>query len=324
MVTAVSSKTFVGQDIIHVAVWKKNDKHMVYNLIYKDGTSGIYYGKRFSVTSIIREREYDLTQGSDNSEIVYFTANPNSESEMVTINLHSSVTARKKIFEFDFNDLAIKGRAVKGNIISKYRIRKVIQKEVGDSTLGGREIWLDENIGRLNVDKQGRYLGSFNTDDSILVVYHDGCYELTNFELTNRYNLNITSLIEKFNEKNFITAIHYDGGSKSYYVKRFIVETTTLARKFNFISEDRGSKLIQISYSKYPILQFSYRTKRGEKKTKKENLLEFVDIKGWKAHGKKLGNYLRMSGFKWVDEVIKEDENRFTDNSNDELTLFNS
>ncbi len=297
---------------------------MVYNAIYYDGKTKISFAKRFSVSSIVRDREYEITQGNDNSQLLYFTANPNSESEMVTITLHNSAKARKKIFDFDFADLSIKGRSVKGNIVSKYKIRKIIQKEIGESTLGGREIWLDENIGRLNTDKQGRYLGSFNTDDSILVIYNDGYYELTNFELTNRYNLNMISLIEKFNEERFITAIHYDGASKSYYVKRFIVETTTLARKFNFISEDRGSKLIQISYSKYPILQFSYRTKRGEKKTKKENLLEFVNIKGWKAYGNKLGNYLHMSGFKWVDKVVKEDRNNLTDNSNDELTLFNA
>ena len=322
-VTRIGEKTFVGKDIIHVAIWKKSDQHMIYNAIYYDGKSKISYAKRFSVSSVIRDREYEITQGNDNSKLLYFTANPNSESEMVTVTLHSSVNARKKVFDFDFADLSIKGRGVKGNIVSKYKIRKIIQKEIGESTLGGRDIWLDENIGRLNADKQGRYLGSFNTDDSILVIYDDGDYELTNFELTNRYKINEISLIEKFNDKTFLSAIHYDGGSKTYYVKRFIIETSTFGRRFKFISEERGSKLIQISYSQTPILQFNYRTKRGEKKTKQENLLEFVDVKGWKALGNKLGNYLRISGFKWLEPDIEEVQVDVTDDSDDELTLFN-
>ena len=322
-VTRIGEKTFVGKDIIHAAIWKKSDQHMIYNAIYYDGKSKISYAKRFSVSSVIRDREYEITQGNDSSKLLYFTANPNSESEMVTVTLHSSANARKKVFDFDFADLSIKGRGVKGNIVSKYKIRKIIQKEIGESTLGGRDIWLDENIGRLNIDKQGRYLGSFNTDDSILVVYDDGDYELTNFELTNRYKINEISLIEKFNERSFVSAIHYDGGSKTYYVKRFNIETSTFGRKFKFISEERGSKLIHISYYQNPIIQFNYRTKRGEKKTKQENLLEFVDVKGWKALGNKLGNYLRISGFKWIEPNIEEVQKDLSDDSNDELTLFN-
>ena len=146
MVTAVADKTFIGKDIIHAAVWKKSDEHMVYNAIYKDGDTGVSYAKRFSAKSLIRDREYDITKGNKKSSVLYFTANPNSEAEIVTVHLHNSVKARKKIFYYDFRKLAIKGRAVKGNIVSKYRIRKVVQKEVGDSTLGGRDIWLDENI----------------------------------------------------------------------------------------------------------------------------------------------------------------------------------
>ena len=322
IVTRIGEKTFVGKGIIHAAIWKKNDKHMVYNLIYFDGKSEISYAKRFSVTSIIRDREYDLTQGNDNSQLLYFTANPNSESEMVTVNLHNSAKARKKIFDFNFGELAIKGRGVKGNIVSKHRVRKVAQKEVGESTLGGRDIWLDENIGRLNTDKQGRYLGSFNTDDAILVVHEDGAYELTNFELTNRYKLNEINLIEKFNQNRFLTALHFDGGSRTYYVKRFLVETTTFGRRFGFISEERASKLVLITLDEIPVLEYNYRTKRGEKKTRKENLIQFVEVKGWKALGNKLGNYLRLSGFKWVEEAVIEnlDSNEETKS---ELTLFN-
>ena len=322
IVTRIGEKTFVGKDIIHAAIWKKNDIHMVYNAIYYDGRTGISYAKRFSVTSIIRDREYDITQGSDKSQLLYFTANPNSESEMVQVYLHNSVKARKKIVDFNFGELAIKGRGSKGNIVSKHRVRKVAQKEVGESTLGGRDIWLDENIGRLNADKQGRYLGSFNTDDAILVIYKDGSYELTDFELTNRFKLNEISLIEKFNPDKFLTAVHFEGGSRTYYVKRFHIETTTFGRQFNFISDERTSKLILVSSVENPILKYSYRTKRGEKKTRKQNLVQLVEIKGWKALGNKLGNYLRMSGFKWIEEPSEVNPDN-DEVAKSELTLFN-
>ena len=322
IVTRIEEKTFVGRGIIHADIWKKNDIHMVYNVIYYDGSSGISYAKRFSVTSIIRDREYDLTQGNDKSQLLYFTANPNSESEMVTVNLHNSAQARKKVFDFDFGDLAIKGRGVKGNIVSKNRVRKVVQKEIGESTLGGRDIWLDENIGRLNTDKQGRYLGSFNTDDAILVVYEDGVYELTDFELTNRYKQTEIKLIEKFNPDRFLTAVHFDGGSRIYYVKRFFIETATFGRRFGFISDERASKLVLISSGGNPILEYSYRTKRGEKKTRNEILIQFVEVKGWKALGNKLGNYLRMSGFKWVEVPMLESPESDGE-AKSELTLFN-
>ena len=323
LVTPVASKTFVGQDIIHVAVWKKNDEHMVYNAIYLDGESSVSYAKRFSVKSLIRDREYDLTKGANKSKVSYFTANPNSEAEIVKVYLHGSVKARIKEFEFDFSTLNIKGKAVKGNIVSKYRIRKIVQKEIGESTLGGRDIWLDENIGRLNTDKQGRYLGSFNTEDAILVIYEDASYELTNFELTNHYKLSEIKLLEKLDLEKIITAVHYDGKTKNHYVKRFVIETTTFGKRFGFISEERGSKLNLVTTEENPTLSFCYRTKRGEKKSRNVNLIDFVDVKGWKAMGNKLGNYLRMSSFKLIMKNDLEDIDTIKDENIDELTLFN-
>ena len=324
MVTPVEDKTFVGKDIIHIAVWKKNDEHMIYNTIYHDGETGISYAKRFSVKSLIRDREYDLTRGSEKSAVLYFTANPNSEAEIVKVKLQSSVKARIKEFNFDFGQLAIKGKAVKGNIVSKYQIQKVAQKEMGESTLGGRDIWLDENIGRLNTDRQGRYLGSFNTEDVIMAIYDDGSYELTDFALTNRYRLSEIRLIDKFNPERIITAVHYDGGAKSHYIKRFNIETSTLGKRFGFISEEWGSKLSLVTIKEMPILAFSYRTKRGEKKCRKVNLIDFVDVKGWKAIGNKLGNYLRISGFTWIENnnSFKAGEDN-DEKTADELTLFN-
>jgi len=318
IVTPIGDKVYVGHNILHVDIWKKHDKHMVYNVIYKDGLSKIYYGKRFSVTAIIREREYDITQGNPKSEIIYFTANPNSEAELVTIKLFNKVKARKKEFEFNFGQLAIKGRAVKGNIISKYSIRKVLRKEIGESTLGGRDIWLDKNIGRLNTDKQGTFLGSFNTDDTILVIYQDGNYELTNFELTNHYKINEIDIIEKYDPQKTITAVHYDGVLKAHFVKRFVIETSTLGKKFSFISHERGSKLILITSNQSPVLSFNYRTKTGEKKNRLEAIEEFVTVKGWKAMGNKLGQYLRISGFKWLEK----NQNHEKKDGDINLTLF--
>ncbi|MBT7377984.1 MAG: DNA gyrase/topoisomerase IV subunit A, partial [Candidatus Marinimicrobia bacterium] len=304
-VTQMGIKKFVGKDIIHAAVWKKNDEHMIYNVAYRDGKAGKSMVKRFSVTSIVRDREYDVTGGTADSSVTYFTANPNSESEVVAVNLHGLAKARIKTFDFDFGELAIKGRASKGNILSKHPVRKIVQKSVGDSTLGGRDIWLDENIGRLTTEDRGRYLGSFNTDDLIVVIHEDGAYELTSFDLSNRYKCNEIKHIGKFNPDEVITAVHYDGKSKSHYVKRFQIETSTTGKRFKFISEERGSKLLLVSVQVKPELVFNYRLKNGDKRTKEIILLDFIDVKGWKANGNKLGGFSRMSGFK-INELQVE------------------
>ncbi len=310
VVTQIDAKKFVGKDVIHVAVWKKGDEHMVYNVAYKDGKTGRAMVKRFSVTSIVRDREYDVTAGTSGSKVVYFTANPNSESEIIHVKLHGLSKARIKQFDFDFGELAIKGRGSKGNILSKYPVQKITQKSVGDSTLGGRDIWLDETIGRLNIEEQGTYLGSFNTDDYILVIHDDGSYELTSFELTNRYKCNEISHIGKFNKDEIITALHYDGKQKSYYMKRFQIETTTIAKPFKFISEERGSKLVLVSVHPHTQLCFNYRLKNGDKRSKEIVSAEFIDIKGWKANGNKLTGYSRLSGFKFLElDVEPSSEN---------------
>lgn len=304
-ITQIGVKKFVGKDIIHVAVWKKNDEHMIYNLAYRDGKGGKTMVKRFSVTSIVRDREYDITSGATSSLIVYFTANPNSESEVVTVSLHGLAKARIKTYDFDFGELAIKGRGAKGNILSKYPIRKIVQKSVGDSTLGGRDIWLDENIGRLTTEDRGTYLGSFNTDELILVIHEDGTYELTSFDLSNRYKCNEIKHIGKFNSEQVISVVHYDGQSKSHYIKRFQIETSTTGKRFKFISEERGSKLLLVSVYANPQLLFNYRLKNGDKRTKEILLPEFIDVKGWRANGNKLAGYSRMSGFKIFEDHIE-------------------
>jgi len=292
VVTRISEKAFIGKDIIHAAVWKKNDERMVYNMIYYDFKSERSYAKRFNVTAITRDKPYDLTKGGKGSKVLYFTANPNSESEVVTIYLSPGCRAHKKIFDFDFNELAIKGRGSQGNIATRYPVRKVSQKEIGASTLGGLDIWFDETIGRLNTDTRGSYLGNFDNGNLILAIYQDGTYELTNYELTNRYDIGKLSHIEQFNQDRIISAVHYDAEQKNFYVKRFKIETQTVNKSFNFISEIKGSRLILVSTEDNPVIEVEYLKGRAKHKfTEKFNLNDLVDLKGWKARGNRLSKY---------------------------------
>jgi len=294
MVTKVAEKTFVGKDIILAGVYNKNDEHMVYNMIYLDGKSGVSYAKRFSVKSITRDKEYDLTKGEKGSKVHYLTANPNSESEVVTVTLSPQATARNKVFDFDFAELMIKGKGSNGNIVTKYPVKKVVQKSLGESTLGGRELFYDEVIGRLNTEGRGRYLGSFNTDDTILVIYDDGTYELTSFDLTNHYTTERIKVLQKFDPELVVSAIYYEGDNKTYYVKRFKIETSTVGKKFTFISESKNSRLEAVSTHPEPLAKISFkRSLRGEKETEKLLLSEFIDVKGWKAIGNRL-NYFKI------------------------------
>ncbi|GAB3816029.1 DNA gyrase/topoisomerase IV subunit A [Pontibacter rugosus] len=294
MVTKVAEKTFVGKDIIMAGVYNKNDEHMVYNMIYLDGKSGVSYAKRFAVKSITRDKEYDLTKGEKGSKVHYLTANPNSESEVVSITLAPNASARIKAFDYDFAELMIKGKGSNGNIVTKYPVKKVVQKSLGESTLGGREIYYDEVIGRLNTEGRGRYLGSFNTDDSILAVYEDGTYELTSFDLANHYTVEKLKVLQKFDPELVVSTIYYEGENKLYYVKRFKIETTTIGKRFAFIPETKNSKLEAVSTHPEPLATIKFkRSLRGERETEKLLLNEFIDVKGWKALGNKL-NYFKI------------------------------
>ncbi len=328
LVTKISDKKYVGKDIIYTNVWKKNDKHMVYNIAYIDGISKFTYVKRFSVTSSIIDRTYHIAGNNKDSKIIYFTANPNSESEIVQIYLHYKSKARNKAFDYDYSNLSIKGRDTKGNILTKHKVRKISHKESGESTLGGRKIWIDNNIGRLNIDSRGEYLGSFNANDKIVVVYADGSYEMTSFDLSNRYKMTEIVLIEKFNEKNIYTLLYYNGKSRQYFVKRFIMETSVLNKKYLLISEARGSKLILVSSFENINISYNYRMKNGDKKNKEIYNKDMVIVKGWKSIGNRLDNKSRMSGFRFnnineddsLDATI--DENIESKDEAENLTLF--
>ncbi len=292
LVTKVSDKSFVGKDIIHAAVWKKGNERMIYNIMYYDAKSGRSYAKRFAVKAVTRDKPYDLTKGAKGSKVLYFTANPNSESEIVRVHLSQGCRARKKVFDFNFGDIDIKGRGAQGNIITRWPVRRVAQKEVGDSTLGGLDIWYDPAIGRLNTEERGRYLGKFDNGDLILAIYKDGEYELTSFELSNHYDIDKLMLIEKFDEDKTVAAVHYDGKKKNFYVKRFKIETQRVGKSFNFISGAKGSGLIVVTTNPNPLVEIEYLKGRArEKLSETVNLNDIVDVKGWKSRGNRLSQY---------------------------------
>jgi topoisomerase-4 subunit A len=287
-VNKVSSKAFFGKNIIHVAIYRKNNERMTYNAVYTDGGSKKTMAKRFNVTSITRDKEYNITKGTPDSKLQYFSVNPNGEAEVLNIYLHSAAKARNKLFDYDFADLTIKGRSSQGNMVTKHPIRKVDLKSKGVSTIGGRDIWYEPGIGRLNIHDRGEYLGNFQTDDLILVVFETGDYEITNHELTNRYTSKEIKIIEKFDPKKVISVLHYDGNGKNYCVKRFNIETASTDKKFCFITEGWGSKMVLAATHDTPIIELTTKSKTGDKKVEEVNLANFIDVKGWKSIGNKL------------------------------------
>jgi len=296
VVTRIAEKTFVGKDILHAGVYNKNDDRLVYNMVYVDGASGISFAKRFLVSGITRDKVYDLTKGTKGTKTLYLTANPNSESETVTIQLSDKAPARVKQFEFDFAELAIKGKGSMGNIVTKQPIKKITQKAVGDSTLGGREVFFDSVVGRLNHAGHGRYLGTFDTEHLVLVVYKDGTYELKAPSPTLHFDMPNMVLLRKLEPDTVVSAVYVDGETKLHYVKRFHIETTTLDKPFTFISESKGSKLLAATTFAEPEVEVKLqRDKKADKEAEKIRLDQFIEVKGWKAMGNKL-NYFKVHG----------------------------
>lgn len=290
VVTKIQEKGFVGKDIIHVAVFRKGDERMVYNLVYLDGGSGKAMVKRFQVLGVTRDREYDLTKGTKGSKVLYLSANPNGEAEVVSVHLTQGAKARVKVFDFEFSTIEIKGRSAGGNILTKYPIRKIQWKMAGTSTLGGLDIYYDASIGRLNTDARGRKIGNFLGEDRILVFYKNGEYELTTFELTNRYEAKDVLFIEKFKPEAVISAIYWDGASKNYFVKRFLIETTTINKKFSIVTDHKQSYLKIVSTESQP--QVKAKLQKGKDIEEQEFDLDMlIDVKGWKAIGNKLSTH---------------------------------
>lgn len=289
LVTKISDKTFVGKDILHIGVFKKNDERTIYNMIYADGPKGFIMVKRFAVTGITRDKPYDLTKGTKGSQILYFTANPNGEAEVITVTHKPIAKIKKLAFQFDFSTLAIKGRSALGNILTRYAVKKIEQKEAGTSTLSARQIWFDDTVWRLNADGRGRLLGSFAADDKIFIVNKDGEYYFTNFDLTNHYDDDLL-VIEKFNPKRVISAVYYDAEDGFTYVKRFLPEPTE--KRMLFISEADGSQLILLQTATFPRLELKFAKDKGKERENEEvDVNEFIAVKGFKAKGKRLSQY---------------------------------
>ncbi|NBG65412.1 DNA gyrase/topoisomerase IV subunit A [Acidiluteibacter ferrifornacis] len=302
MVTKISSKTFVGKNILHVAVWKKGDKRTIYNLVYQDGSTGPAMMKRFAVTSITRDKEYDLTAGSPKSKILYFSANPNGEAEVVNVQLRPRPKLKKLKFDLDFSELAIKGRSAKGNTVTKNIVSKIKLKEEGVSTLGARKIWFDDTVQRLNTEGRGELLGAFKAEDKILTVMQSGTLRLVGFNVSNHFEDDLI-LIEKWNPEKPLAAVYYDGEKKDYFVKRFLVEDTD--KKQTFITEHSDSRLEIVSSETLPVVSVSFRKEKGkdERATEIINLNEFIAVKGFKA----LGNKLTPHSVKAIDIVPVEE-----------------
>ncbi|MBD1366997.1 DNA gyrase/topoisomerase IV subunit A [Mucilaginibacter sp. ZT4R22] len=304
VVTRVQDKVFVGKDILHVAVFKKNDERTVYNMIYKDGQSGVSYIKRFSVTGITRDKEYDLTKGTKGSKMLYFTANPNGEAEIVNVQLKPHAKLKKLNFDEDFAALTIKGRGSMGNMVTKYPVKKVLLKSKGISTLAGRKIWYDEILKRLNADGRGKYLGEFDGDDRILNIFSNGTYELTSFDLNNHFDDKMI-VIEKYDPAKVFAVVHYDGKSKNYMVKRFVFENTVIGKQTSIISDEPGSKLIIITSAKQPMVKVEQlKGKALVPETAELNLTDLIDIKGMKA----MGNKVSIHQVKSVELIAGEDD----------------
>ncbi len=288
IVTKVADKIFAGKDILHVEVFRKNDDRTTYNMIYMDGSTGITMAKRFNVTAITRDKEYDLTKGNKGSKVLYFSANPNGEAEVVTVTLSPGSSARNKVFDFYFEQLDIKGRSSQGNRVTKYPVRQIKFKEAGKTTLAAPKIWYDDQVGRLNIDGYGRLLGQFDQEDRILVCYQNGEYELTDFDLSNRYEAGQVVLIERFNPDKVITAVYYDADKTQYSVKRFHIETQTLKNRFLFIKEGSRNKLELVTTHRHPVISLKTGKKKSDQVEELVDLTEKVSVSGWKAVGNKL------------------------------------
>ena len=287
-ISKVSDKHFAGKDIIHAAVFKKNDSRTIYNVVYFDGNSGNVMMKRAPVTGITRDKQYNIGKEHPHTKILYFSANPNGEAEVIKVYLRPRPRLKNPIFEFDFAELAIKGRGAMGNILTKFSVQKIVIKEKGVSTLGGRKIWFDEDVMRLNVDARGKFLGEFSGEDQILVITRSGNFRTTNFDLSSHFEDDV-QIIEKYREGKIWSAAYFDAELNYYYLKRFLIEPG--AKLTRFIGDHPDSKLIQITEVEYPRLELKFGGKNKDRNPEIIEVAEFIGIKSYKARGKRLSNY---------------------------------
>jgi topoisomerase-4 subunit A len=308
-IVRVADKMFVGKNILYVNIFKKNDKRTIYNVVYRDGKEGFHYIKRFNITAMTRDKEYDVAQGTPGSRIVYFSANPNGEAEVIKVTLKPNPRIRKIIFEKDFSEIAIKGRQSMGNLLTKNDVHKVGLKQKGGSTLGGRKVWFDRDVLRLNYDGRGEYLGEFQSDDSILVLLNNGEFYLTNFDLSNHYEDNV-SIVEKFDPNKVWCVALYDADQQNYpYLKRFTLDATS--RKQNYLGDNKDNKLILLTDEFYPRFEVIF----GGNDSFREPLIidaeEFISVKSFKAKGKRISTFT-------IDAVNELEPTRFPEPDSEE------
>lgn len=298
-VVKVADKTFIGKDILHAAVFQKNDERTTYNMIYTDAGTGKSFAKRFNVTGVTRDKEYDLTTGEERNRVNYFTVNANGEAERVRVVLKADCKAHKKEFEYDFADLEITGRSSKGITVTKYPIRSVKLLEAGRSTLAGKKLWYDDQFGRLNTDGKGQFLGTFETEDRILVVYRDGNYEVTDQELTQKLDAEMVVLIEKFMPEKVISAVYADMKNKQFMVKRFRIETSTLKTPFLFIKEGEGNYVEAVTTATEPLLAMQ-QGRGAQVRRGKIKIAKITEVTGYRTVGTRLADYSKSTEMEWV------------------------
>jgi len=308
LVRKVESKFFAGKDVVHLAVFKKNDDRTIYNMVYRDGKKGVYFVKRFAVVGITRDKEYNLTRGSEGSRVMYFSANPNGEAESLKVFLRPQPRMKKTSFEFDFSSIAIKGRTSQGNILTKHPIKQIVKRDEGVSTLRARDLWFDESVQRLSAEERGIYLGAFEGDDRIMTVQRSGTVKLYNFDLSTHFDEDMI-LILKHDPRRIVTLVYFDGNTQTYYLKRFNVEAGE--KVINMLNEHKDSRLVEISVDWLPRIELTFQEIKGKKRDNQMiDVASFIGIKSNKAKGKRLTDY-PVERIDWLEplpyEIPEED-----------------
>lgn len=323
LVTKLQPKLFVGQKLIHVGVFRKNDDRMTYNAVYRDGKSGPYFVKRFSVTGVTRDKEYDLTQGNSNSKVMYFSANPNGEAEVIKVVI-KLMNQKTKVTDYNFASLAVKGRGSRGNLLTKYGIKEISKREDGVSTLTARDIWFDDTVRRLNADKRGKYIGAFEGDDRILQICANGDFKLCGFDLSTHFDDDLID-IRKFDPEEIFSVVYIEGETQKMYLKRFCIENETkLNQRISFIGENDGAKYLDMSTDIIPRLLLSYKVSEAGNSFPDDevNVEEFIGIKSYKAKGKRLSTR-EIESFSWLEPIEPETPDDGSENEASEATAVN-
>lgn len=326
IVTKVSPKSFVGEGIIHIDVFRKNDDRTIYNMVYRDGKKGPWFIKRFAVVGVTRDKEYDLTAGNPDSKVVYFSANPNGEAEIVKVLLRPKPKLKKTSFEFDFAALTIKGRASRGNTLTKHAVKQIVKRENGVSTLGARALWFDETVKRLNTDNRGTYVGDFMGDDKLLAILSNGEFKISSFDLSTHFEADML-LLRKFDPEEVMNVLYLEGETGFYYLKRFQIEDDTpLNKRISFVGEHPETKFLHLLFEEIPGIKLVYQTNDKGKKPEDETILfnDFIGLKSYKAKGKRLTTHPveRLELLEPIEIISTEDEDSLEEDvsmeSNDE------